>query len=353
MALTAKSWSHGHWRRWSIPTDYSKRYRGELENAKNVRVLLHANAIHLQMNAVGKKIEHVTAACVPNHKFLVKARDTVIACGALENARLLLAARDVVPCGIGNRHDLVGRYYQSHRFGVCGHAELKDPSGTSSMISRKTRRVLIAGDGSGSLSGAQKKHRIGNVVGFFFRTVSGASEHRNAMVSMIMLAKTFLGGAKRPKRFFQILGDQRRELSDHLWIVIKDGPSVFGQLTAVAYTRFFQKRRLPMILPSRKSNRFPLFFQTEHAPLRDSRVLLDESSVDDFGMPRLEARIRFSEIDFRTVSTFVLVFKTAGGIRTRNFPPLHSGPGVPRKSRPGELQQQLAQYRNHSNGRCS
>jgi len=64
-----------------------------------------------------------------------------------------------------------------------------------------------------------------------------------------------------------------------------------------------------MVLPPKKMNRFPLFYQTEHAPDRDSRVVLDESSVDDFGMPRLEARIKFSEIDHRTVTTFVTLFK--------------------------------------------
>jgi choline dehydrogenase-like flavoprotein len=130
------------------------------------------------------------------------------------------------------------------------------------------------------------------------------------MVSSVLLVKTLLGGAKKgPKRLMQILKDQRRELLTHLGIVLKDGPGIFGQVAAVAYTRCFQKRRLPMVLPSRKSNRFPLFFQTEHAPLADSRVMLDPSATDEFGMPRLEARIRFSEIDFRTIVTFVNLFK--------------------------------------------
>jgi choline dehydrogenase-like flavoprotein len=129
------------------------------------------------------------------------------------------------------------------------------------------------------------------------------------MVSMIMLVKTLLGGAKKgPKRLFHIIKDQRRELAAHAWIVFKDGPSIFGQLAAVAYTRFFQKRRLPMVLPPKSTNRFPLFYQTEHVPLWGSRVLLDHSSVDDFGMPRLDVKIKFADIDHRTVTTFVNLF---------------------------------------------
>jgi choline dehydrogenase-like flavoprotein len=37
--------------------------------------------------------------------------------------------------------------------------------------------------------------------------------------------------------------------------------------------------------------------------------LLDESNVDEFGMPRLEARIKFGEIDYRTITTFISLFK--------------------------------------------
>jgi choline dehydrogenase-like flavoprotein len=124
-----------------------------------------------------------------------------------------------------------------------------------------------------------------------------------------MLAKTLLGGARKgPRRLIQIVRDQKKDLMTHLGIVLKDGPSVFGQLAAVAYTRFFQKRRLPMILSPKSANRFYLFFQTEHLPDPESRVTLHSDSMDDYGMPRLEARIRFSEADYRTVSTLITLF---------------------------------------------
>ncbi|MDH4445876.1 MAG: GMC family oxidoreductase [Akkermansiaceae bacterium] len=296
--------------RWSVPTDFSKRYKAELESAPNVRVLLHAHAIHLKLEGSGDSLESVKVACTPGQDFWVKSRDTVLACGALENARLLLAARDVLPEGIGNKNDLVGRYYQSHRFGVCGHVELKNPDKNFIYDFEKDAEGVYCRRRFWLTPEAQEKHQVCNVVGFFFRTVSGSSEHRNAMVSTVLLAKMILGGARKgPRRLCEILKDQRMEFLTHLKIVIMDGPSIFGQLAAVAYTRFFQKRRLPMVLPPKKMNRFPLFFQTEHAPLHDSRVLLDESSVDEFGIPRLEARIKFGEIDYRTITTYISLFK--------------------------------------------
>jgi choline dehydrogenase-like flavoprotein len=296
--------------RWSIPTDYSRRYRADIESAENVRVLLHAHGIHLQLEENANSIKSVRVACSPGREFIIEATNTVIACGALENARLLLAARDVAPAGIGNSHDLVGRFYQSHRFGVCGYAVLKDTSKSFIYDFEKDSDGVYCRRRFWLTDVAQERHKICNVVGFFFRNVSGNSEHRNAMVSLIMLIKTLLGGAKNgPRRLLQIIKDQRRELISHAWIVLKDGPSILGQLSAVAYTRFFQKRRLPMILPPKKSNRFPLFYQSEHAPLYDSRVTLDLNSKDEFGMPRLDVQIRFSEVDHLTVKTFVEQFK--------------------------------------------
>ena len=296
--------------RWSIPTNFAKRYSGELEQSPYVRVLLHSHGIHLQLDAEGRRVTHVVAACDPNRQFRICAQNVVVACGALENARLLLASNDVLTKGIGNCHDLVGRYYQSHRFGVCGHAELTIPLEDFIYDFEKDAQAVYCRRRFWLTPEAQKAQKINNVVGFFFRSVTNTSEHRNAMVSVIMIVKTVIGGAKKgPKRLLGILRAQRRELASHLCIVVKDGPSIFVQLGAVIYTRFFQKRRLPMVLPPKHSKRFPLFYQTEHAPLYESRVMLDQSSKDDFGMPRINVQIKFSEIDHRTVRTFIGIFK--------------------------------------------
>ncbi len=46
--------------------------------------------------------------------YQVRARAYVLAAGAIENARLLLASRRFETPGVGNRHDLVGRYFMDH-----------------------------------------------------------------------------------------------------------------------------------------------------------------------------------------------------------------------------------------------
>ena len=58
----------------------------------------------------------------------VTARQFVLACGAIENARLLLVSRDVEPHGIGNARDQVGRFFMEHPTGRIGKVETAAPA---------------------------------------------------------------------------------------------------------------------------------------------------------------------------------------------------------------------------------
>jgi choline dehydrogenase-like flavoprotein len=98
----------------SPPTRFGEEYREPLAKAANVRVLLHANATEI---AVGERADRVTAvrlACFDGPRFSIEAKAYILAAGAVENARLLLVSNRVQQAGLGNRHDVVGRYYSNH-----------------------------------------------------------------------------------------------------------------------------------------------------------------------------------------------------------------------------------------------
>jgi choline dehydrogenase-like flavoprotein len=149
---------------------------------------------------------------------------------------------------------------------------------------------------------AQREQSIGNAITFFFRPSLSQSMHRNALFSATYLAKFILGTLKRrnPKAMLERIKKNRTALRDHLKIVLANAPELAPQAAGILRQRYFARRRLPFVLPPQKNNDFFLFYQTEHAPNPESRVVL-HAERDPLGMPRLEARIAFGELDIETV----------------------------------------------------
>ncbi|WP_324749251.1 GMC family oxidoreductase [Sphingomonas sp. LY54] len=95
----------------------------DLTDAANVRIVLHANAVKLQASPDARRIEHVEVRPLGGPSRQIRARRFVIACGAIENSRLLIASNDVQTAGIGNDRDLVGRFFMEHPSGRLGRIE--------------------------------------------------------------------------------------------------------------------------------------------------------------------------------------------------------------------------------------
>lgn len=99
----------------------------DLIDAPNVRILLHANVVKVQADRAGRAIENVEVRTHNQPSRRVMARRYVLACGAIENARLLLVSDDVEPQGLGNSNDQVGRYFMEHPAGRIGKVETTQP----------------------------------------------------------------------------------------------------------------------------------------------------------------------------------------------------------------------------------
>lgn len=99
---------------YSPPTRFGRTYRADLENAGNVAVWLHANAVRIETDETARSVTHLEAACLNGPRFTVTARHYVLAAGGIENARLLLESDHRQRGGLGNGNDLVGRYFMDH-----------------------------------------------------------------------------------------------------------------------------------------------------------------------------------------------------------------------------------------------
>lgn len=98
----------------SPPTRFGEVYRSDLGDSRNIIVYLNANLIDIDLHTDGALVETVQAATLEGKKFRVRARTFVLAMGGIENARMLLNCDKVHKGGIGNQHDLVGRYFMDH-----------------------------------------------------------------------------------------------------------------------------------------------------------------------------------------------------------------------------------------------
>ncbi len=107
------------------PKRFGSAHRSELRRSRTVRLILHGNVTTLRLDREGTRVESLEVATLTLKRFRIRARVVVLACGGLENARLLLLSRDQHAQGIGNAHDVVGRYYMDHPRGVYGRVHLR------------------------------------------------------------------------------------------------------------------------------------------------------------------------------------------------------------------------------------
>lgn len=98
----------------SPPTRFGTAYRRDLELAGNVSVYLYANVTELEAGGDGGSVQRVLIRTLWGNWGAVRARYYVLACGGIENARLLLLSRRTVPPGLGNQAGMVGRFFMDH-----------------------------------------------------------------------------------------------------------------------------------------------------------------------------------------------------------------------------------------------
>ncbi len=126
-----------------VPRQLGARYRGRLEVAQNVHLVLHSPVMRLRMNPGGD----CDGACVrgPDGRDLrIRARRYVLAAGGIENARLLLLSAESPESAPGNSADVLGRYFTDHPFANVGTMHLNAPRALTAYFPRRP-----AGDTAG------------------------------------------------------------------------------------------------------------------------------------------------------------------------------------------------------------
>jgi len=98
----------------SPPTRFGKRYREAIFKAKNIWLYTYANVGKIETNESVTSVKQVRVKNFDGKEHVVQAKYFVLACCAIQNARLLLASNSQAAGGLGNYYDVVGRYFMEH-----------------------------------------------------------------------------------------------------------------------------------------------------------------------------------------------------------------------------------------------
>lgn len=267
----------------SPPTHFGATYHDALEKSGNVTVCLHANVLEVRTNETSGQALGVRARTLDGPPFEVTARIVVLAAGGLENARLLLLSNRVQPAGLGNGHDVVGRYFMDHPWITgAGFAAFATPAPDLRFYLDETS--VLGTSVFGALTPGAAEPGIGG-----FRVVPRPSRRVVEGVDSLRAIGQGLGSARLPPDGFW----------HHLGRVLAD----FDAVADAAYKTMFGARKGPFDVSEPGSGPIVganLDINVEQFPDPASRVTLSHAR-DALGQNRIALDWRPGETEKRTI----------------------------------------------------
>ena len=239
------------------PLRFGKAFYSKIKHSKNVTVYLNLNATEIRLSDSGSSVDGVMAACLNGKKISIKAQTYILACGGLENARLLLVSRNQCRHGVGNRFDLVGRYYMDHPRVVCGHVHLHQAFNLRRLLGIPFSKGKIQ-VGIGLSEDIQKREELLN--NYLSLETNYAELTQESYHSLVKFAKRFLRKGYAGKRL-DFFASKTADIPDLIYLLAPREimPHFFYRCSAV--------------LPKKKKNLIVVNY-CEQEPDPESRVML-------------------------------------------------------------------------------
>ena len=239
------------------------RFMAELRASPKIQLFLEANLVDLELDDRRRSVRHaIFRSFARPEPFQIHAKAFALCLGGLENPRFLLNADRQIDGGIGNQHDLVGRFFNEHPHQNIGHVLLREP-----MLHREfyaPERPLM------------EKQEILSFALYF------------SPVRQLSFTQELIRSAACNVDFIERLAEAVRGTDTRCYVGGLDD--------------FLEQWRNPDIMLTGS-----LSIASEQALDRESRVRLG-NDTDRFGMRRIELDWRYSELDFRTIKTAATAF---------------------------------------------
>lgn len=263
---------------WSPKPNFGTAYRQDLKRAHNISVLLHANVTAIATNISGSAVEQVEFSTLAGKRGVARARFFALCCGGIENARILLASDRARSRGLGNDHDVVGRYFQEHVTACLGALEVYNRPRLQNLFESFFIRGLKYAPLITLAHQAQIEKKVLSVDG----TVSFWPSSDSCIQSAKTLYRALIG----------------RTYPDNLKSLLRNISAAPGEFIELLYRRSIKKRAA-----TAKQGWITLNAHAEMAPNPESRVTLSEAR-DQLGMRRVKLDWRLSEAERRSLLEF-------------------------------------------------
>lgn len=259
-------------------TRFGVAYRDPFRHADNITVLTNATVTEVSVDETASVARNLEVSTLDGKRGQVRARLFVLACGGIDNARLLLLSDSIAPQGLGNRNGLVGRYFMEHPHLACASVRLTGDrgwlAGYKDFTARRTRirAGLCIADAAQERFGVLNQSAI--VIDRFVADSASGAESPGYVALKAMAARLSCGELpNRPvEQLARVLGDVRSTMEG--------------------------------VRRHRAGLNGALYVRAEQAPNPDSRVTLSDRR-DRLGLRRARLDWRLTELDKRSIRTLV------------------------------------------------
>jgi choline dehydrogenase-like flavoprotein len=248
------------------PKRFGTEHASTLEASRRISTYLDSTVVDVETDASGRRVAAVHVRTLAGKRFRVEPQRLVLATGVINTARLLLNANRTHRAGLGNEHDLVGRYFAQHPVWDKPRMLLLDAAHTQRMRRSHAGEISI------------------------LTALRARAQQAHGLLNCCLLTK-----APRPPPGF---GDKRELL--RYWA--KRALRTFDELKGDAQVeRYLLELHAALDAAGRRKPRLmELEVRPEQVPNRESRITLGDAR-DRTGMRRAVMDWRLTELDRESV----------------------------------------------------
>lgn len=267
---------------------FTTQYPNQLKQTPNITTILYATAIELVTDETNQTVTRVRIAVSPQQQIWLSAKIFIVATGGMENARILLASNQQQSAGLGNQHDLVGRFFMDRP--ILRGTLLPDRhqllEQTALYDIYRTQGVPVMARVQLTEDLMRREHLLNNGAQLFPRPLPHQREATLAVRSLMSSIRDRQPLQDGLKLLRVALRGSDYILAAGFWAAIRQLPTL--------------RRGDWSYLPSekRRFSQFEVFSQIEQAPDPNNRVKLS-TQIDRLGQPQVELHWRLNDIDIQ------------------------------------------------------